>query len=430
MDLYSFTPFPYQCLDPNALRLLHVKPGDSDLIHMELSNVDLGTHPRFWALSYVWGSRENPANVVINDAVFSVTRNLYYALQEYRSQFAKDDTSTARLLLWVDAICINQLDNAEKSIQVPRMSNIYGRCERVLAWLGPVEPEERDDVQKLADKLKDFASPTDAESQSVAEDNRITAFRKSAGSSQQAAVDVETVRRALRSIGHRPWFRRIWILQEAVLAKQQPLLLCGSCEIGYEIFFKTWVMMLDPSHDGQLLHTFMAENPVRFQAIELVYKQMLHERHQGEAMSENAQKRQCAVDTLNLLNETTELEATVAHDRLYALLGLLSCNPLPSALQPDYAKPFEKLCHEFTVFILEQTQDIRVLNLGTLGNLRTVPSWTPDLRNSWMARVNITPCPGKYFRVSPCRQFLEMPTIVLGRCVSIYTPVRLDPASD
>ncbi|KAF4453125.1 hypothetical protein F53441_4122 [Fusarium austroafricanum] len=420
MAQHVFTHFPYQPLAADAIRLLHVKPGDPDLIHIELSNVSLDTNPVFWALSYVWGSRENPSDVLINDTVFSVTQNLHYALTEYRRQFSRDDGSS---LLWVDAICISQNDNAEKSVQVPRMSDIYGKCERVLAWLGPVEYEQQGDVQLLADKLKQFASPTESD---IQEDNRISTFRESAYSNEAAAAEVESIRRALRSIGHRPWFRRIWILQEAVLAKQQPLLLCGQYELGYEIFFKTWVRILDPSYDGQLLHTFMAENPVRFKAIELVYKKILQKRQQDEVKD---QKKQCAVEILDLLNETTELEATVPHDCLYALLGLLSCSPLPKALQPDYLKPFEKLCHEFAMFILEQTQDIRVLNLGTLGNMTAVPSWTPDLRNSWMARVNIIPCPGKCFNVSPCGKVLTMPTIILGRCVSVHDPAHIDPAT-
>ncbi|WZH47748.1 heterokaryon incompatibility protein-domain-containing protein [Fusarium acuminatum] len=431
MEPQHLQPFPYSPLELGEIRLLHVQSGVSDPISIKLSNVNLNTEPVFWALSYVWGSWENPATVLINDTPFKVTRNLYNALDEYRRQFSDNGNATGALL-WVDAICINQNDQHEKSIQVPRMSDIYGKCERVLAWLGPVEAEDSDDVRRLAEKLKQFESPTDTSTGSFTEDDRINSFRLSAHSDEHAAIEVESIRRALRSIGHRPWFRRIWILQEAVLAQQQPLLLCGRHDLGYEIFFKTWVLMLDPSHDGQLLHTFMAENPVRFKAIELAYKKILDERlkiRPGEVEHDFDQQRQCAVELLQLLNEATELEATVAHDRLYALLGLLSCDPLPRALLPDYTKPFEVLCHELVMFILAQTQDIRVLNLGTLGNLTGVPSWTPDLRNSWMARVNLTTCPGKCFNVSEDGKTLTMPAIVLGRCVSVYGPAQPDPTT-
>ncbi|KAF5529068.1 het-6-heterokaryon incompatibility [Fusarium mexicanum] len=418
MDVQPFTPFSYQPLKSDELRLLLVKLGDTDLIRVELKTVKSRTSQRFWALSYVWGARENPATILLNNQPFSITRNLYNALYQYR-RHAFHGYNSDKAMLWVDAICINQNDQVEKSIQVPRMSEIYGQCERVLAWLGPVDSDEEVNVSRLAEKLKQFHSPADLVSQDLSEDERITAFMQAGRSDESSATEVESVRDALRSIGHRPWFRRIWILQEAVLAKKQPILLCGPHELGYEIFFKTWVLMLNPSEDGQLLYSFMAENPVRFKAIELVYKNILQSR--SETAPEQAKG--------SLLNETTELEATVAHDRLYALIGLLACDALPPALQPDYTQSFEKLCYKFTMFILEQTQDIRVLNLGTVGNLPAVPSWTPDLRNSWTARSNLKPSPGKCFNVSEDGRTLNMPAIILGQCVSVCQPVTPDPGT-
>ncbi|KAF5565383.1 het-6-heterokaryon incompatibility [Fusarium napiforme] len=429
MDIHTFTVFPYQPLKSDELRLLLVEPGNAELIRVELKTVKCRTSQRFWALSYVWGARENPATILLNDQPFSITRNLYNALYQYRRHVFNDYPSK-KVMLWVDAICINQNDQVEKSIQVPRMSEIYGQCERVLAWLGPVDSDEESHVCRLAERLKHFQAPADSASQGLSEDERIKAFMSSGRSDERAATEVESVRKALRSIGHRPWFRRIWILQEAVLAKKQPILLCGSHELGYEIFFKTWVLMLNPSEDGQLLYSFMAENPVRFKAIELVYKNMLQGRSEMTPEQEKGsvdQEKQCALDIVKLLNETTELEATVAHDRLYALIGLLACDPLPSALQPDYTQSFEELCYKFSMFILQQTQDIRVVNLGTVGNLSSVPSWTPDLRNSWTARSNLTPSPGKCFNVSEDGKLLTMPTIILGHCVSVCKPVPPDP---
>ncbi|EGU84325.1 hypothetical protein FOXB_05156 [Fusarium oxysporum f. sp. conglutinans Fo5176] len=429
MDLQPSALFPYQPLKNDELRLLLVKPGDADLICVELRTVKSRTSQRFWALSYVWGARENPATILLNDQPFSITRNLYNALYQYRRHVFDGYDSDAKALLWVDAICINQNDQVEKSIQVPRMSEIYGQCERVLAWLGPVESDEESHVCRLAKRLKHFQSPADSVGENLTEDNRITGFMTSGRSDEKAATEVESVRKALRSIGHRPWFRRIWILQEAVLANKQPILLCGPYELGYEIFFKTWVLMLNPSEDGQLLYSFMAENPVRFKAIELVYRNILQARSENtseEAKGAVSREKRCALDILKLLNETTELDATVAHDRLYALIGLLACDPLPKALQPDYTQSFEELCYKFTMFILEQTQDIRVLSLGIVGNLSSVPSWTPDLRNSWTARSNLTPSPGKCFNVSEDGRTLSMPAIILGQCVSVCKPVTPD----
>ncbi|KAJ4114728.1 hypothetical protein NW768_011282 [Fusarium equiseti] len=421
MELQTNKPFPYQPLKGDEIRLLHVHSGTSELISVDLHTVENPASQTFWALSYVWGARENPAVILLNGQPFSITRNLYNALSEYRRHAFKDGTEE-KAFLWVDAICINQNDNVEKSVQVPRMSDIYGKCQHVLAWLGPVE-EDEESICKLSERLKDFKSP-DAEDD--AEDERIATFMKLGKSDKEIATEVELVRKALKSIGHRPWFRRIWILQEAVLAQRSPILLCGKYELGYDIFFKTWVLMLNPSEDGQLLYSFMAENPVRSKAIEVMYRRILRERGLSDKR-EVGEEKQCAFDVFKLLSEATELEATVAHDRLYALIGLLACDPLPKAIQPDYTKPLENLCHDLVVFILKQTNDIRALNLGTMGSFEGVPSWTPDIRNSWTARANLGTSPGGHFVLSPDGDVLTLPAIILGQCVSVSSPVKPNP---
>ncbi len=58
-----------------------------------------------------------------------ITTNLYAALSRLRC------TETVRTL-WIDAICINQKDIAEKSFQIELMRDIYSSAEEVSMWLG------------------------------------------------------------------------------------------------------------------------------------------------------------------------------------------------------------------------------------------------------------------------------------------------------
>ncbi|KIM96986.1 hypothetical protein OIDMADRAFT_169760, partial [Oidiodendron maius Zn] len=67
--------------------------------------------------------------VRVNNERIWVTQNLYHALASLR--YEKETR-----VLWVDAICINQVDNAEREAQVPQMRNIYGSANRVVVWLG------------------------------------------------------------------------------------------------------------------------------------------------------------------------------------------------------------------------------------------------------------------------------------------------------
>ncbi|RFU23968.1 hypothetical protein B7463_g12370, partial [Scytalidium lignicola] len=89
--------------------------------------------PGYFAVSYVWGTApdRNPTHeIILNNRRFSIAANLHAALQFYRASYV----TTYRF--WVDAICINQANDQEKSAQIPLMRDIYHFAISVLAWLG------------------------------------------------------------------------------------------------------------------------------------------------------------------------------------------------------------------------------------------------------------------------------------------------------
>jgi len=73
---------------------------------------------QYTALSYCWGSASDRKNIMVNGQTISVTKNLENALRHLRK-------ADQEIVVWADAICINQQDLAEKSIQVGMMGNIY-----------------------------------------------------------------------------------------------------------------------------------------------------------------------------------------------------------------------------------------------------------------------------------------------------------------
>jgi hypothetical protein len=81
--------------------------------------------------------------------------------------------------LWVDQICINQLDWDERSQQVKIMGQIFSTAKRVLVWL-----------------CKEESSAAELASTSLTMDRLCI---------------------AVRNILELPWFRRGWVVQEAVL---------------------------------------------------------------------------------------------------------------------------------------------------------------------------------------------------------------------
>lgn len=82
------------------------------------------------ALSYTWGASDE-ATVLSNSEAcsFAIHSNLGAALRRLRNPLQPT-------YWWIDALCINQADVAEKNVQLPLMPEIYGRATTVAVWLG------------------------------------------------------------------------------------------------------------------------------------------------------------------------------------------------------------------------------------------------------------------------------------------------------
>jgi len=85
----------------------------------------------FAALSYAWFEPLLVEKTIfINRHPLVVTGNLHAALLCLRNRL------TRGLKLWVDAICINQKDLAERNLQVKRMGSIYRQALNTIVWPG------------------------------------------------------------------------------------------------------------------------------------------------------------------------------------------------------------------------------------------------------------------------------------------------------
>jgi len=125
---YNYTPLDTSRDSIRLLRLLPTKDSTAP-IQCEIFRAALDTAPPYVALSYAWGDRAGTQAIFIGDEVVSVTPNLKHALQRLRH-------GTEELVLWVDAICINQDDIPERNAQTANMKAIYQNSQSVAVWLG------------------------------------------------------------------------------------------------------------------------------------------------------------------------------------------------------------------------------------------------------------------------------------------------------
>jgi hypothetical protein len=123
----------------HTIRLIRILPGCwSEAIACELFQASLGIGTPYKALSYAWkcDDKSRKVHITCNHSSVEIGINLYYFLRQLRN-------AEVPVVIWVDYLCINQQDAAERSHQVAMMREIYENSREVIIWLG--EREEKDD---------------------------------------------------------------------------------------------------------------------------------------------------------------------------------------------------------------------------------------------------------------------------------------------
>ncbi len=162
------------------------------------------------ALSYTWGppcQNDLFIKILADSRAFriAIRLNLETALRQLRSPDREQ-------FFWIDALCINQKNDDEKSSQIPEMWRIYTQAFSVCIWLGIHEDESATAMEFIKDCL-DFEI------------------------FEQLVHDTQTSKKwaALAALMRRPWFSRRWIVQEIALAREATLH-CGDKQVEWQDF--------------------------------------------------------------------------------------------------------------------------------------------------------------------------------------------------
>lgn len=327
------SPLYPSTLEPNTIRLLTILPGPADSpLECTLSNISLEFPDNYHALSYVWGSPTPTCTLICNNHVIPVTPNLSSVLHEHRLR----NTSTP---LWVDALCINQSNITERTAQVRMMQRIYSLASRVIIWLGPPHPTDALAMETLRAIHKPWATYqgiplfTWNEGENAAtHDGRLA----------QLLPDACYV--ALATFLMRPWFSRIWIVQE-LLAAREVEVWCGSGTLDTETVLDgaAKVIMLNNVNT----RTQMCANDVAglgggVERLKLACAGRLQALRQAKTLGF------CGMMYLLLL--TRAFDATDKRDKVFALVGLAN-DADPSFV--DYELPYEEVLTKMSRKMLE-----------------------------------------------------------------------------
>jgi hypothetical protein len=231
----SPNPALYNLLPPRSIRIFTLLPGSLESeIRGEFTRLfilDTEFDPRahfgeksygkrsYEALSYAWGLPAPASTIQVNGQPFSVQPNLAAALKVLRYKDRPRD-------LWIDAICINQLDFAERNSQVAVMYEVYRKADVVLSWLG----EEEEGTLEVLDTL----IKTKGE---ISKLLRIYDKQKSSGTSvKDLQISAQRWLRGFVALCTRPYWTRVWIIQEVLSARKNSLL-CGGNSLPLYYFF-------------------------------------------------------------------------------------------------------------------------------------------------------------------------------------------------
>ena len=297
------------------IRLLEIKASDNGDTEYQLTTYILGSAhmPRFYALSYEWGT-DSPAHALtIDGKSFKIRDNLRLFLDRVRSE--RQDFVRP---MWIDAICIDQTSTTERNEQVKIMGQIFRAATLVLTWLGP----------------KSIDDATLVETESTLQDWRHSAQYtriKSGGSKERPKIvslrdPYGPMWNCLHQLSQLTYWKRRWIIQELIKAKKL-LFLWGVGQLTWEALSAAF----------RAVHTTSPENGSSdaltgpWDAIRLSIPYSVWQHYQGFQDSNRL---------LQIMHTYRDSQCSVYHDKAYALTGISAD---ADQVQVDYAKSLPDL---------------------------------------------------------------------------------------
>ncbi|KAM7198253.1 heterokaryon incompatibility domain containing protein [Naviculisporaceae sp. PSN 640] len=395
--------FEYQPLEsPDSIRLLHLQPSTdrSSPVVITLSEARLDDGTAYEALSYTWGDKKKRRDVLVisqeGDAKvtkFSVTANCHSALFRLRLP------ETERLL-WVDAICINQIDIAERNGQVPHMGKVYSSASQVIVDVG--EQSERSST--AIDFIANFYHQTHTDDP---EHNR---------NYQDIRYDVPycyKIRDIVAKFYDQPWFSRVWVLQEVFLARSAQLL-CGDKLTDWSVF--------RPFRIRTDIYALNGEKQDRYLSMPSSVPFVLAMNGDTKVWTEK-RKYTGAKGLLELLGKTRNCRATDPRDKVFALLSMVdlphgdevavqSSNGQTVIRAPaaDYNKDIAEVYTETAAWLIQRAgisllshagSSQRKLCTGIPGLPSWVPNWSDRYYNQYGGMIN-NPTNPVYYPLRAC----------------------------
>ncbi|KAK0652628.1 heterokaryon incompatibility protein-domain-containing protein [Cercophora newfieldiana] len=380
-------------------RLIRLDPGPwwAHEISGILQEYFLDQAPPYRALSYAWENGEHHNNAVFrcNGVGISISWNLYGALRRLRHV-------SQPMYIWVDAICINQKDDNERTDQVQLMREIYARSEEVAIWLGAAQENDLMGGDVLPEITPEAPPYVDWHGKDIEQDKALWEAFVARQKSRQDTMDIRqrdifgafcilwllsvgveaahiihlrhigqsiTILNGLDAIMQQSWWTRTWVLQETIVATQAVVYYGDLCA--------PWNMFTGAA---------AAYNRKKLaNSVESAYPYIRSLSRFSSTVGEMEGVRSAwndrgrLVTLLPLLRRFRTRDATDPRDKVYALLGLVQSWEGQERIIPDYSLDAQQVFRKTAITAIKLTQSLEAL-IGTVGS--TDISWVTDWSSS------------------------------------------------
>ncbi|KAF2817429.1 uncharacterized protein BDZ99DRAFT_493248 [Mytilinidion resinicola] len=403
---YTYTPLK----GPEDIRVLLLHPRFG--FRPVCCSLVQGPHMRlllYEAISYTWGKMDKTEDldgrrvamysteeILVDGCKMKIPKSAFEILASYSSLFFPR-------LLWIDAICIDQKNEAEKSQQVPLMRKIYQHALFTTVFLGqfPIQQGQDNIRGSLLPFRYDGIYPIDARSRAHFKNAQLTfdlfnEFRILKKPLRRFGKDIyelyESLCRAeskppqwaaLLELLQHPWFERVWVVQEVAMP-QHVQVRYGDEVIDWDIIasgvemihssrqFRLW---LELAHDIQLRHVQHSSlyNIIRMQR----FRQKLHS-------SESWRREEIKI--LEALSQSFYFKATNPRDHIYGLMSFCG-----DPVEVDYGASVEDTFLNAATELFERAGGIRLLlHAAGLGNRYEIPTITLTLPSKTTTTISST----------------------------------------
>lgn len=364
------TEYQYKELDQskNEIRLMRLLPHEYHENSLSLPPmcslfiVSLDQVPEYEALSYTWGDPCELSHICLDGHRVEVRKNLEGALCQLRNR-------TTSKVLWIDAICIDQMNEEERGPQVAKMKIIYAYASKVLVWLG----ESLDNSDLAFSLLNDIHERLHNEAS-------IQEILKS----PEGLKNLE----GLSLLFSREYWSRVWVIQEVNFARRISVH-CGTSTMDWNDMLAVQDI-LRKKFGSLLVHLSAVHWPLRDLRQSVYFKgpqSLLLDRVDS---SSNAR----ILDLFDALMMHRLKRSTDPRDKIYALVGLTAARDDPEYVI-DYTLSVRQVYTNTADYLVRRSQhlDIICAKTKTRGTESfDLPTWAPN----WASPSSTCPVPYRH----------------------------------